>query len=192
MIYSRVTQQPLDEPITLAQAKTHLKVDGTDDDDFITRQIRAARRIGENYSGLSFLTQEREIKLDGFPCGVLDIPYGPVQSIDSFTYIKTDETTGTLVEGTDFRVSKIGARTRLEAIDGWPSTNYQVDAVTIQYTSGYTNAGEDYLPEEIPEAVAKTVARLYEKRGDDAAGTVLTYEIMDLYDTVKVYWNAHV
>lgn len=191
ILTTKVITQPSDEPITLAEAKAHCKISDTTEDGYLTRQIRAARRFGENYSGLSFLTQKREIKLDAFPCGVITIPYGPVQTVTSFTYIKTDETTGTLVLNTDFRQSTNAGVTRLEAISSWPSTNVQIDAVTIQYTCGYTDTGEDYLPEEIPEAVGKTVARMYEKRGDEDSGPVLTDEIRELYDSVKVYWNAN-
>jgi hypothetical protein len=106
--------------------------------------------------------------------------------------VKPDQTTGTIVLNTDFRQSTNAGITRLQAIGSWPSVYDQIDALTIQYTCGYTNSLEDYLPEEIPEAVSKTVARMYENRGDADAGPVLTQEIMDLYDSVKVYWNAHV
>lgn len=185
--YSKVTVQPTVEPLTVAEAKYHCKVDDTSQDEtnYFSRLITRARRIAENYSGLSFLTQTREMTLDYFPCGIIEIPYGPVQSIE-ITYIDTDDVIQTLVEGTDYRISG----DRVQAINGWPTPKDQIDAVTITYMAGYTNAGEDHLPEEAIEACGKIVARLYEKRGDEDF-TVLTDEIMDILDNIKVYWNAN-
>lgn len=149
-----------------------------------------ARRIAENYSGLSFLTQTREMNLDYFPCGIIEIPYGPVQSISSFKYIDTVGTEQTLALNTHFRIDNKSQPARLQYIGSWPTAREQVNAVTIQYVAGYTNVGEDWLPEDIIEACGKLVARLNEKRGDEDF-TPLTDEIMDILDGVKVYWNAN-
>jgi uncharacterized phiE125 gp8 family phage protein len=190
IIYSKVITQPSAEPLTLAEAKSMLKIDSTDEDDYIVRLIMRARRMTENYCALSLLTQEREINLDCFPCGIINVPYGPVQSVDSFTYIDADGDEQTLVEGTDFRVDTKSDVCRIEAINSWPTAKTQVNAVTIQYTAGFTNVGEDWLPEEAIEMCSKLVARMYEKRGDENY-PVLTDEIMQVGDLIKAYWNAN-
>lgn len=189
--YSRVTVHPTVEPLTVADAKYHCKVDdtSTNETDYFSRLIWRARRMCENYTGLSFLTQTREINLDYFPCGVIEIPYGPVQSITSFKYIDTAGVEQTLALNTDFRLDNKSSLARLEAINGWPTPKDQVNAVTIIYVAGYTNVGEDVLPEEAVDMVSRLVARLYEKRGDEGV-TPLTDEIMDIGDLIKVYWNA--
>lgn len=189
--YSRVTVHPTVEPLTVAEAKYHCKVDSssTEETDYFSRLIWRARRIAENYTGLSFLTQTREITLDYFPCGIIEIPYGPVQSITSFKYFDTSGVEQTLVLNTDFRLDKKSNPARLQSINGWPTPNDQLNAVTIVYVAGYTNVGEDVLPEEAVEMIGKLVARLYEKRGDEDL-TPLTDEIMDIGDQLKVYWNA--
>lgn len=64
--------------------------------------------------------------------------------------------------------------------------------MTIHYTAGYANDDHDPVPEEIKEAIYKTVSRLYEKRGDGDNGPVLNSEITDILDMLKVYYNANV
>jgi len=66
--YSIVTEQPDSEPVSLAEAKTHLEYAGTAKDNYITGLIKTARQLCESYTGLSFVTKERETKLDRFPC----------------------------------------------------------------------------------------------------------------------------
>lgn len=193
VVHSKVIVHPATEPLTVADAKYHCKVDDTavEETDFFSRLIWRARRIAENYTGLSFLTQTREINFDRFPCGIIEIPYGPVQSISSFKYIDTDGVEQTLVLNTDFRVDTKSNPARIQYIDSWPTAKEQINAVTIQYLAGHTNVGQDVLPEEAVDMCARLVARLYEKRGDEGL-TPLTDEIMDIGDQIKVYWNANV
>jgi uncharacterized phiE125 gp8 family phage protein len=187
IMHSKVIVQPAVEPLTVAEAKYHCKVDDTsgDESNYFSRLITRARRIAENYSGLSFLTQTRQLSLDYFPCGVIEIPYGPVQSVE-MEYYNSAGSLITMVEGTDFRISG----DRIQAIDGWPTVKNMIDAVTIVYVAGFTNTGEDHLPEEAIDACARLVARFYEKRGDEDF-TPLTDKIMDILDNIKVHWNAH-
>lgn len=185
--YSKVTVQPASEPLTVAEAKYHCKVDdsSTNETDYFSRLITRARRIAENYTGLSFLTQTRQLNLDYFPCGTIELPHGPVQSVE-IEYFNTSGVSTALVEGTDFRVSG----DRVQTINGWPTPKDMIDAITITYVAGYLNTYEDPLPEEAIEGCIKLVARLYEKRGDEDL-TPLTAEIMDTLDPIKVYQNAN-
>lgn len=185
--FSKVIVQPAVEPLTVAEAKYHCKVDdsSTDETDYFSKLITRARWIAENYTALSFLTQTRQLNLDYFPCGTIELPHGPVQSVE-VSYINSEGTPTALVEGTDFRVSG----NRVQPISGWPTPKDQIDAVTIEYVAGYTNAGEDHLPDQAIEGCIKLVTRMYEKRGDEDY-TVLTREIMDVLDGIKDYQNAN-
>lgn len=203
--YSVVTEQPDSEPVTLTEAKTHLEYTGTAKDSYINSLIKSARRICEAYSGLSFVTQEREIKLDRFPCNsiYIVIPYGPVQAILSFTYLKDDGTEVTLVEGTDFDVSTVrrDRLTRVFAIDDndelttWPTdVRLRPEAITITYQTGYDNVSGEVMPEQIKEAILLQVASMFENRQDEQAGasSMINWNSMTILDTIKVTWNAHI
>jgi uncharacterized phiE125 gp8 family phage protein len=200
ILYSKVIEVPDSEPVTLSEAKTHLEVTGDSKNTYITSLIKTARRMCEAYSGLSFVTQERKIILDKFPCGEILVPYGPVQSIDSFTYVKPDLTTGTLVEGTDFFFddhSEVARLFPLEdgELDVWPDTAYRPNCVIIEYTAGYDDVSGIPLPEQIKEAVLLQVAAMFENRQDELVGVAsisrLDMDSKAILDSVKVYWNAN-
>ena len=95
--------QPVGEPVTLAEAKLHLRVDYTDDDALITSLITVARQYAEGLTHRSFITQTWKYAMDAFPgpgmMGVtagrsfslpahaILLEYGNVISITSITYL---------------------------------------------------------------------------------------------------------
>lgn len=188
IIYSKVTEQPDSEPVNLDEVKVQIKVDGTDEDEFIASKIKVARRICERYAGLSFITQTRTVSLDRFYGRDIILPYGPVTAIESFDYKDSSGVDQTIDEAL-YTLDTQSDLPKIRVLDSWPSTDRTLNNVVITYTAGYADA--DSVPEEVKEAILKTVARLYEKRGDGDDGQVLTDEIIDLLDTVKVYWNAN-
>lgn len=63
----KLTTAPTTEPVTLAEAKAHLRVDVADDDLLITNLITAARVHAENVCRRAFVTQKWDLYLDSFP-----------------------------------------------------------------------------------------------------------------------------
>jgi len=63
----KLTTAPAVEPVTLAQAKAHMRVDIADDDALITNLITAARADAENVCRRAFVTQKWDLYLDSFP-----------------------------------------------------------------------------------------------------------------------------
>lgn len=197
VIYSRVTDYPAGEPVTTAEAKSHLRLDGDQENASITILITAARRLCEGYAGLSFVTQERQIKLDAFPDGEIIVPYGPVQSIDSVAYIDGDGNPQTLDIDDDYTEDTSGELARISPVDSWPATDDVLGAVTITYTAGYDDASGIPIPGEAKQAILMTLASLYENRQDEivsnivTATTGLSWNSKALLDNIKVYWNAN-
>lgn len=208
IVYSRVITQPSYEPVTLIEAKTHLEYIGTSKDAYINSLIITARNLCERYTGLSFVTQERRVKLDAFPLygEPIIVPYGPVQTIDSFTYLNDDGTTTTMVSGTDFTADIHSGYCRLFAlgtdgeVDAWPTDARKFpQAVTIEYTTGFDEAVNEPLPEQIKQAILLQVASMFENRQDEVAGSInmmnwnkISWNSEALLDSVKVSWNANI
>jgi uncharacterized phiE125 gp8 family phage protein len=186
IVYSRVTDKAESYAVTLDEVKTHLRVDGSDEDALIFGMIGAATRICEGYTGLSFMTQTRTVKLDRLK-GDVNLPYGPVQSITSIAYKDEDGLDQTL-DDTGYIIDLQSRMSKVRASESWPYTNRSLNNVVITYVAGHESA-ED-VPFEAKEAIKKVVSRLYQNRGDDNSGVILTPEIIDLLDCIKVYWDA--
>src|SRR5699024_3744835 len=85
---------PTTEPLTAAEAKTHLRVDHTEEDAWITRAIKAAREFSEEHCGTRWLTQTVKLTLAGWPYErepgtglyAIRIPVEPVPTIVAVRY----------------------------------------------------------------------------------------------------------
>lgn len=188
ILYSKVTEAPETEPLTLDEAKAHLKVDSSDEDAYITLLLKASRKMCETYAGLSFATQTRQVKLDSFPCGSIILPYGPVQSVESMIYIDPDGVETELFVDDDFLIDLSNGLTRVSPVGtNWPTADNINGAITIEYISGY-----DDIPEEAKVAILLTLASLYENRQDEISGSssLINWNSQAVLDTIKVYWNA--
>lgn len=142
MILDRYTAQtiaPTAEPISLAQAKRQLRVDGTDDDTFIAGLITAARSYVENYCSSQLVVATFQQKLDQFPCGdTISLNYPPLLDVTSITYVDTAGATQTLAT-TVYSVltTEKPGKIKLKYGQSWPSIRSQPDAVTITFRAGY-------------------------------------------------------
>lgn len=72
---SKLLTPPTAEPIDLATAKAHLRVDFSDDDAYITALITAAREYSETFMGRSLMTQTWQLNQDSFPALSPNVPY---------------------------------------------------------------------------------------------------------------------
>lgn len=212
ILYSRVTEVPDSEPVSMPLAKKFCAIVTDSENDLILAFIKSARRMAEVYTGLSIVTQERTIKLDYFPGftvsnpgRTITIPYGPIQGITSFTYIDTDGVEQELTEDEDFTLDDHSEPARLIALDEngnrgeWPSTKDVPNAVTIVYQAGFDDVSGRHTPDEMKTAILRQVKMMYDHRDDDKKG-VLGFEgsLSDLclsskmmLDNFKVYWNAN-
>jgi uncharacterized phiE125 gp8 family phage protein len=203
IVYSRVTEQPFTEPVSLSEAKVHLEYQGDSKNDYIWTLLKVARRICEAYAGLSFVTQERVVRLDNFPCKrkFIELPYGPVQSITLFRYKNDNGTDTDLVEGTDYIVDYHSSPARVYPllngeIDTWPTDVRTVPhAVSIGYMAGYDDISGEPLPPEAKQAILLQVAAMFENRQDEHLGALSHKINMNseyILDSIKVYWNANI
>ena len=159
---------PAAEPVTLDQAKAHLKVDGGDDDALITALIGAARARVEWHVGRALVTQGWTLWLDDWPCdGVAEIPLPPLQSVASVTLYGRDDTP-TVLDGAVYQVDAVSqpGRVALKPGAGVFTDLRCINAVAIAFTAGYGDAST--VPAAIVQAILRVLAQLYAHRGDDA------------------------
>jgi uncharacterized phiE125 gp8 family phage protein len=174
---------PAGEPISLAEAKLHLRVDGGDDDLLIGSLITAARQAAETITGRQLMTARWRLVLDAFPGPLLmhagsgssfSLPTHaillakcPVQFVVSVEYLDMNGTTQVL-PASDYVLDAACEPARLSPVFGktWPPTLPQIGAVTVTFDAGYGSASE--VPEGLKSWIKLRVGSLYGHREEMA------------------------
>jgi len=133
------TSAPTAEPVSLAMAKAHLRVDFTDDDALITAYITAARQLIEDWCGICLVRQSWAYSFQQWYRWEIRIPRGfPLRSVDSIQYYDVNDALQT-VDTSVYQVVTASRPGRIRAVwnQVWPSVWYRMDAITVNHTSGY-------------------------------------------------------
>lgn len=118
-----LTSAPAIEPVTLAEAKAHLRVDGSAEDTLILSLIVTSRLHIEAALGLALVTQSWSYFLDAWPArSEVALPVRPVQSIAAVKLYAADESVTTVPADT-YLLDGAGSPPRLvrRASLAWPS-----------------------------------------------------------------------
>jgi uncharacterized phiE125 gp8 family phage protein len=160
-----LTSGPAVEPVSLAEAKAHLRVDGSAEDTLVASLIITSRLHVEAALGLALITQSWSLFLDAWPAAAhVRLPMRPVQSIDAVKLYAPDEAVETLSPDL-FLLDGAGVPARLvrQGALAWPAPKRTANAIEIAFTAGYGNAVAD-VPAPIRHAVLLLVAHWYEHR----------------------------
>ncbi|HKJ75239.1 MAG TPA: head-tail connector protein [Alphaproteobacteria bacterium] len=181
---SRVTAPEI-QPVTSAEAKTHLEVDDSDWDTLISNAIKAATQHLDGASGWlgrAIVQQTWDLKLDAFPARIT-IPLPPLRSITSITYTDPDGDEQTLASSKYQVVGQGGAQqgSIVPAYnESWPETRSIPEAVTVRFVAGYeptSDSPPDYranVPQPIKQAILLMVADMYAHRETAIVGAAAT------------------
>lgn len=164
----RLVTAPAAEPVSLAEAKTHCRVDITDDDAYIAALITAARSYLETIARpqLAMITQTWELVLDDWPWGdTVELRPYPLQSVTSVKYTDSAGAETTL-SASAYLVDAYGepGRLRLVSTASWPSvTLRELNGVAIRFVAGFGSAGSA-VDMQLRQAILLLVAHWYEIR----------------------------
>ena len=168
----KLATAPATEPISLTEAKLHLKMDDiTTDDTLITSLIKAARMYCEQYCNAGFVTQTWEYYLDRFP-RVIELNKFPISAI-SIKYYDKDNVEQTLAS-TVYSVDMIDSPTRITLGENqtWPEIEGKLNAIKITATVGFGAAAD--VPDDIKAAILLMVGNLYANRESNVVGRMVT------------------
>jgi uncharacterized phiE125 gp8 family phage protein len=180
---------PVVEPVSLADAKAHCRVDTDADNSLIVGYITTAREWVEDYIDRALVTQQLVMKLDAFPPEI-ELPRPPMVASGtatavSVTYVTGDTgSTATLATGS-YRVDRDATPGVIRNLNGqtWPTHLLDQNSVTVTWWAGYGDPQN--VPQRVKSAILMCVHELYEKRGDGA----MPVAAMRLLDTVS--WGSY-
>lgn len=174
---------PAAEPVSLAEAKGHLRVDFNDEDALITSLIAAARQAAETITGRQLVTARWKLVLDSFPGpSRMGVPAGlpfslpghaillhkcPVQSVFAIQYLDMAGSTQTMPPE-EYAVDTACEPARITPVFGriWPITLPQIGAVSVTFDAGYGPAAS--VPEGLKSWIKLRVGSLYAHREEVA------------------------
>lgn len=179
-----IVTAPASEPVSQAEAKLFLKVDGNDDNDLIDSLIITARQMAESYCRATFVTTTLKLTADGFPYGrmkekymegIHQVPvseaYGqhdtiwlenrPLQSVTSITTYDSNNS-GTVFASSNYTVDTANGRINLNDGASWPTSLRDHSAVEVVYVAGYGAASD--VPDAIKTAMKMHIAKMYDER----------------------------
>lgn len=170
---------PASEPITLAEAKLHCRVDTDADDTRLTSAIVAARIVAESRTNRAIVSQTREAKFSDWPGTddrgvqqVFRLPGAPLTSVTSVKYYDGNGTEQTLASTVyDVLTASEPGEVVLKPGQSWPAIQNDKRApITIRYVCGYTDA--DAVPDDIKIAMHMLIAHWYKIGETTVAGMI--------------------
>lgn len=174
------------EPITLAEAKEHLRVVIADEDATITNLIVAARQMVEGRTQRSLVPVSKALALPAF-CDGVALPGAPFVGVTRVAYTDTNGAQQTLPT-TVYEVYPYAEPARLYLASGqsWPSTLPRRAAVVVNYDIGYATPAE--VPAPLKQWMLLAIGAMYENREAIAAGV----NVMALPDEfMSLLWQPY-
>jgi uncharacterized phiE125 gp8 family phage protein len=174
----KLIEGPASEPITLAEAKSWIKVETDADDDLITSLIAEARQDIEEFTGLALIVQTWDMVLDELP-SVLEIQKSPLRSVTGIYYTDIDGTERTEPPA-NYLVDTFRDRILLKEDKTWEGANFVrlYNGWRIRFT-----AGETEYPIWVKPLVKRIIAYRYDNRG-----SFLSPELEEEIRRHKVRW----
>lgn len=160
---------PAEEPVTLAETRAYLRLDGTQEDALVTALTAAARTMLEAETRRAFVTQSWRLLLDAWPAGGVEIPLAPVRAVTAIALVNG--------EGAQVPVDPALYEADIHAeppriVPGcasiWPPPLRRVAGIAIEFEAGYGAA--QAVPAPLKQALLMLVAHWFENRAPVAFG----------------------
>lgn len=169
---------PAAEPVSLAEAKAHLRVEHSDDDTLIGALIVAAREAVESRTGRALVTRTYRYTADQWPdsgdglpgATMIELPRPYLVSVQSVSYLDT--------AGNRQVLDASGYQVVTDTLVGlvlppygaaWPACRSTPGSIRIDYTAGYGNAAA--VPQALKAWMLLAIATWYAQREAVIPGT---------------------
>jgi len=159
-----MTSAPLTEPVTVAEAKTHLRIDGDAEDVLLGSLILTSRLHMEAALSLALITQSWKLVLDRWPKKAFaDIQLGPLQAV-SAVKVKNSSGVAQTVAPTSYLVDIASRPARLIWNgDDRPEPGVKAGGIEIDFVAGF-GATAGSVPAPLRHGLLMLTAHWYEHR----------------------------
>lgn len=178
---------PSSEPVTLAEAKLHLRVDGADEDALIGVFITAARESAEQELGRSIIATTWALTLDAFPTSIR-LPMPRATAVTRIDYLDADGVAQVMNPVGYQLIAASEFEAWIEPAYGyaWPATRQQPEAVKVTYVAGWTNAAA--VPAAIKSWMLLAIGDMYANRERSAEKPAVPHGfVAGLLDPYRVW-----
>ncbi len=173
-------------PVTLEEAKRHLRVDYAEEDALITTLIGAATEQVEMFTRRQYMKATWTLKLDDWwdrDDDVLELPRPPLLSVSSIKYDDGDGVEQTWA-ATNYDVYTTASGSPFGGValgygDSFPSLYSHEQVVTVTFVAGYSSSAtlatqRAAVPDRAKAAVLLLLGHWYENREATVTGTIIT------------------
>ena len=192
----RTVTPPAVEPVTLAEAKQHCRIDTDTDDAYVSALIVAAREWVESYIDEALIHQQLVMRMDGFPQEI-ELPRPPMASSGthtavSITYVMNSTGSTATLATNQYRVDRDSRPGVVRTVYGgaWPSYLLDYNAVSVTWWAG-RGATAASVPQGVKNAILWLVGMWYERRmaADAANLSEIPFGVKALLDAAK--WGSY-
>lgn len=172
------------EPISLLEAKDHLRVRHDLQDDLIEALIRDARTRVENLTQRPLITQTLRMDYARFPsyADSLALSRVPVQSVDSLTYLDSAAERQTLDAADYDLLLPTADPIILPRINAqWPAHTARPESIQVTVTAGYGDTAED-VPGDLRRAILLLIGHWHENA--ELSAPILIREVPRSFDWI--------
>jgi len=191
---------PAAVPISLAELKAQVRVDGPHEDALLAGYIRAATDAVENMTGLRLIDQLWEWSLDAFAsafphrCSAIPLPLAPLLALEQITYLDAQGVAQTLPNDV-YLIRGLGSVQPAQLIlapgKTWPSTWHGPGVVLIRARYGWLD--HNSVPEALRQAVAMLGAYWFNQREAASIGpdsgpvSHVPYSVREICDSYRIW-----
>lgn len=174
-----LTSPPATEPVSLAEAKAHLRVNHADDDTYISTLIIAARRQVEARTGLRLITQGWSLFRDCWPMQAdLSLGLAHVSAINDI-FVYSEDGMPAIYDPAHYYLDAVAKPSRVVLRQDRlpPMPGRRVNGIEVRFTVGFGAAVA--VPQELKQAILMLLAHWFDHRGD-AEGARLPLNVADI------------
>jgi len=170
MVFKLITPAT-ESPVSLQEAKDHLRVEWDEENNLILSTIQAATQAAEQYLWSAIMEQEFEAKVDNF-CHILRIEKGGVSEITEINYLDSNGD-NQILSPSKYSVDIVSEPARILFNDIPTVKTQTLHPVTIKFKAGKSDVSE--VNQAIKHAILMIIGHLFEHRED--VGMVQMYQV---------------